>query len=88
MLVGVLAVTLLLGLVTGSTALWAVCTLDAFALAAYVAVLVQLRRRAEERESKLHYLEVRDERGAPAAASRSYVSGRYAHPSNQHAAAR
>jgi hypothetical protein len=87
-LVGVLAVTVLLGLVTGSTALWAVCTLDAVALAAYVAVLVQLRRRAEERESKLHYLEVRDERGAPAAVSRSYVSGRYAHPSNQHAAAR
>ena len=52
-LVGVLAVTLLLGLVTGSTALWAVCMLDAVALAAYVAVLVQLRRRAEERESKL-----------------------------------
>ena len=86
-LTGLLAATLLLGLVTGSTVVWALCLLDAVALVTYVAVLVHLRRRAEEREAKLHYLEVGDDRGAPAAVRRSYVSGRYAHPSNQQAAA-
>jgi hypothetical protein len=88
-LAGILVTSILFGAVTGSTALWVLCGLDAVALAAYVAVLVHLRRLAQERELKLHYLDPRrDGYSAAAGGPPSYVSGRYAHPSNWHAAAR
>jgi len=85
----VFVVTLLVAVVTGATAVWALCALDAVALGAYVVLLVHLRRMAVERERKLHYLEPREgarpgRSGGPA----TYVSGRYAHPSNQQAIAR
>lgn len=82
------AATLLLAVVTGATAVWALCALDAVALVAYVSLLVHLRRMADERERKLHYLDVGDDRRpAPVGVPRPYVSGRYAHPSNQRAVA-
>lgn len=82
------AAALLLAVVTGATAVWALCALDGVALAAYVSLLVHLRRMADERERKLHYLDVGDDRRpARVGAPRPYVSGRYAHPSNQRAVA-
>ena len=48
--------TLLIGFVPGASAAWILTALSGVALAAYVTVLVQLRRTAEERERKLHYL--------------------------------
>jgi hypothetical protein len=88
-LTAVFAVTVLAGLVTGSTVAWAMAGLDGVALAAYVVLLVHLRRMALERELKLRYLD-------PHAAGRparidgppTYISGRYAHPSSQQAVAR
>lgn len=95
---GVLAmvfmVTVMIGFVPGAGVAWVFSMLSGMALAGYVALLVRLRQRAEERERKLHYL-------SPAAAHGSlatpevprglpmgvglpvYMSGRYAHPSNQ-----
>jgi hypothetical protein len=88
-LAGVLVTALLLGAVFGSTALWVLAAVDAVALVAYVAVLVRLRRLALERERKLHYLDPRrDGPGAGTVGLPTLVSGRYAHPSNWHAAAR
>jgi len=85
----VFVMTLLLGAVTGATAVWALCALDSVALVAYVSVLVHLRRMAVERERKLHYLEPRtDVRPGRVGGPATYVSGRYAHPSNQQAVAR
>ncbi len=85
----VFVTTLLLGVVTGATAMWALCAFDGAALVAYVALMVHLRRRAVERERKLHYLEPRaDARRSRAGEPATYVSGRYAHPSNQQAIAR
>jgi len=82
------AVALLLAVGTGATALWALCALVAVALVAYVSLLVHLRRMADERERKLHYLDVGDDRRpAHSALPRPYISGRYAHPSNQRAVA-
>ena len=85
---GIFAVTLLAGLVSGSMVAWAVVALDGVALVAYVALLVQMRRAALEREMKLHYLDPRVDRPARAGGSLTYMSGRYAHPSNQQALAR
>jgi hypothetical protein len=88
-LAGILVTTVIMGLITGSTALWALGLVDGAALVAYVAVLVHLRRLAQERELKLRYLEVRtDSRPASGGGLPTYVSGRYAHPSNWHAEAR
>jgi len=79
---------LLAAVATGATAVWALCALAAVALGAYVSLLVHLRRVADERERKLHYLDVGDDRRpAGVGVPRPYVSGRYAHPSNQRAAA-
>ncbi len=72
---------------TGSSIIWAVVALDGVALAAYVGVLVHLRRMALERETKLHYLDPLAARPARPGGQRTYMSGRYAHPSNQQAAA-
>ena len=88
-LAAVLVFGLLVGTVSGATAVWALCGLDAVALVAYVALLVHLRRRAVERERKLHYLDGDDvARTARAGGLPTQVSGRYAHPSNQQAIAR
>jgi hypothetical protein len=64
---------------------------------AYVALLVHLRREAEHHERTLHQFEPRPIRGSGAALPSGpaggvrvpvYMSGRYAHPSNQAAIAR
>jgi hypothetical protein len=87
-LAAVFVVTLLAAVVTGSTFVVAVVVLDGVALGAYVAILVHLRRMASEREMKLHYLDPMAARPASAVPQRTYMSGRYAHPSNQQAVAR
>jgi hypothetical protein len=87
-LVATFVVTALAGLVTSSTAAWAMAGLAAVALSAYVAVLVHLRRQAEERDAKLHYMDLSAGHLARAGGLPTHVSGRYAHPSNQHAVAR
>ncbi len=89
-LILVFVLSLLAGFIPGASVLWSVTALSGVALVAYVALLVHLRRRAEEREHKLHYL--RPEAGAPVRAARSQVptrvGGRFAHPSNGAAAIR
>lgn len=88
-LAAVFVLTLLVGVVTGTSAVWALCALDGVALVAYVALLVHLRGMAFEREQKLHYLDGRDgARPARTGGPPTYISGRYAHPSNQQAVAR
>jgi hypothetical protein len=82
-LFGLLLVTTLIGFIPGASTAWVVTALSGIALAAYVAFLIHLRRMVEEREQKLHYLNPERAVRAPVA-----VSGRYAHPSNQAAAAR
>ena len=52
----VFGVTLGIGFVPGASAAWVLTALSGAALAAYVVLLVHLRRMAEERERKLHYL--------------------------------
>jgi hypothetical protein len=84
----VLVSTALIGFIPGASAARIVTAVSAVALAAYVFLLVHLRKRADEREQKLHYLSpapVHVER--PREAS-GYRAGRYAHPSYQAAAAR
>ncbi len=49
-------VSFMIGFVPGASLAWAVTGVFGIALAAYVALLVHLRRLAEERERKLHYL--------------------------------
>ena len=87
----VFVATLLLGVVTGATVMWALCAFDGVALVAYVTMMVHLRHMAVERERKLRYLEPRagaDARRGRAGGPATHVSGRYAHPSNQQAVAR
>ena len=83
----VFGVTLLAGVVTGSSAAWAVAALDGVALAGYVVLLVHLRRMALEREHKLRYLDPYAARPARVDGPPTYISGRYAHPSSQQAVA-
>jgi len=83
--------TMLVGFIPGAGAVWVVTALSGVALAAYVALLVRLRRLAEEREHKLHYLRPGDDRSIDADGvprERVTMSGRYAHPSNQAVVAR
>ncbi len=82
-LFGLFIVTALIGFVPGASITWVVTALSGLALVAYMAFLVHLRRMAEERDQKLHYLNPGGVVRAPVAAS-----GRYAHPSNQTVAAR
>jgi hypothetical protein len=82
-LIGLFVVTALIGFVPGASITWVVTALSGLALVVYVAFLVHLRRMAEERDQKLHYLNPGGVVPAPVAGS-----GRYAHPSNQAAAAR
>ena len=98
----VFGITILIGFIPGATAAWAVSLVSGLVLTAYVALLVRLRQRAEERGRKLRYLRPdagRPDAGRPDAgrghdaavapgARSTRVSGRYAHPSNQVAAAR
>jgi len=80
----------MLGFVPGASAVWSVTAVSGVALMAYVALLVRLRQQAEERERKLHYLEPGTSGttgGSPSTRVPSYMSGRYAHPSNQAVAA-
>ncbi|HEX7459167.1 MAG TPA: hypothetical protein VF279_00975 [Acidimicrobiales bacterium] len=84
----VFIVTLMAAVLTGSAFVWAVVALDGVALGAYVGVLVHLRRMAAERDMKLHYLDPRTARPDRTEVQRTYMSGRYAHPSNQQAIAR
>ena len=84
----VFIVTVMAALVTGSSFVWALVVLDGMALAAYLGILVHLRRMASEREKKLHYLDPLDERPTRVGGQRTYMSGRFAHPSNQQAVAR
>jgi hypothetical protein len=55
-LAGLVATTFLVGFIPGARPAWIVTLLSALALAAYVAMLVQMRKLAEEREQKLHRL--------------------------------
>ncbi len=91
---GVLAMvflaTIMIGFVPGLGAAWVLSTITGVVLAAYVGLLVQLRRSAEERERKLHYLDPIATSDDPALGMPRvpvYMSGRYAHPSNQAVAA-
>ncbi len=102
-LAAVVVTTLLIGFIPGASAAWALTLVSALALGGYVVLLVRMRQAAEERERKLHYLRPRgagglDDRvladgtgpGTPYGVTDLpvRVSGRYAHPSNQAAAAR
>lgn len=88
-LVAVLAAAMVFAAVSGATALWAVCAVDAVALVGYMALLVHMQRLAVERERKLHYLDGRDGvRPMELGGLPTQVSGRYAHPSSQQAIAR
>jgi len=87
----VFVVTLMIGFLPGAAVAWIVTAVAGVATAGYMALLVQLRRAAEERDQKLRYLGA----GPPAAGLRGRpspvpvaMSGRYAHPSNQAAVAR
>ncbi len=80
----------MIGFVPGASMAWVVTAVSGVALAAYLALLVHLRQMADQRERKLHYLRPGSGRGlgsGRAAMMPLYVSGRYAHPSNQAAAA-
>lgn len=92
-LIGLVVSTLIIGLIPGASLAWIVSAVTAVILVAYVAMLVNLRRRAEERERKLRYLAPREaaagdvayEGHAPRHDLPVYTSGRYGHPSNQSA---
>ncbi|MGH9080265.1 MAG: hypothetical protein ACRDYE_09385, partial [Acidimicrobiales bacterium] len=86
----VFVTTLLIGFLPGARPAWVVGALTGAALVAYVALLVRLRRLADERGRKLHYL--RDE-GLASMVGRgmgggTVLAGRLAHPSHQVWAAR
>lgn len=89
-LTAVVVLTFLLGFLPGATLAWVVCALATAALGAYVALLVRLRKLADERVQKLRYLS--DERAPVPAHSADRWSpmagGRAAHPVYQVSAAR
>ncbi len=84
MLVALFVVTLLLGFLPGAAAAWVVCAVSGVALAGYVALLVRLRKLAEERGRKLRYL---GNHGRSSVRGRGVAEdalvGRFAHPSHQ-----
>jgi hypothetical protein len=84
-LAAVFFLTMVAGFIPGASILWTLTAVSGLALTAYVVLLVQIRRRAEERERKLRYLDpFIDE------VTVSYpddVSGRYAHPARGAASA-
>jgi hypothetical protein len=79
----------LIGFAPGAGLAWMVTALCGTALVGYVALLVHLRRMAEERERKLHFLRPGHQDGPPYVdvVRVPQMSGRYAHPSNQAALA-
>jgi hypothetical protein len=79
----------LIGIAPGAGLAWMVTAVSGTALVGYVALLVHLRRMAEERERKLHYLRPGHQDGPPdvSVVRVPRMSGRYAHPSNQAALA-
>jgi hypothetical protein len=82
--------TMLAGFIPGASVLWTLTALSGLALTAYVVLLVQIRRRAEERERKLRFLGRWDDDVAAPYAEDPYpehMVGRYAHPSHGAAAA-
>ena len=86
----VFVVSLMIGFVPGATVVWALSLVSGVALVAYVALLVRMRQMAEERERKLRYLHPpADAPDAPdvMADRAGRISGRYAHPAYQAAAA-
>ena len=99
----VFVTTALLGFIPGAGMAWLFSVVSGLILTAYVTLLVRMRRTAEERERKLHYLPP-DTAHGPEAVGTSVgavgalplgvtrlpvrVSGRYAHPSNQAVGAR
>jgi hypothetical protein len=85
-LTGVFFVTMLLGLIPGASMLWTLTALSGLALTAYVVLLVQIRRRADERERKLRYLDSWADDAVLTYPDR--MVGRYAHPSHGAASAR
>jgi hypothetical protein len=89
MLAAAFVVTAAVGFIPGASDVWILTALTGIALAGYVAMLVRLRKMAEERERKLHYLTPRDSdaSGVGGVEIPVYMSGRYAHPSNQALAA-
>ncbi len=87
-LAAVFVTTLVVGFLPGAGAAWMVCALSAVALAVYMALLVRLRRVADERTRKLRYLQDQGRRmaGPPTGQGRAWEA-RFAHPSNQMLAA-
>jgi hypothetical protein len=89
-LTAVFVITLMVGFLPAARAAWVVCALAGVAMAAYVSLLVRLRRVADERDRKLRYLA---NQTRPPVAGRSTAGGpawarRFAHPSQQALAAR
>jgi hypothetical protein len=74
------------GLVPGARVAWSLTIVAGLVLTGYIALLVHLRRTAEERGRKLHYLAPRQAQRHTGMAS-SAAMARFAHPSNQSAAA-
>ncbi len=81
MLAAVFVLSLLIGFTPGASVIWLLSAVFGAALAAYVVLLVQLRRRAEERERKLRYLSARSDRWDDASGALDATAGRYGHPS-------
>ncbi len=71
--VAVLA-TLLLAVVSGSMLLWLVQVVTDLAFVAYVAVLVHLRRKAQERKASVHFLSPPASQSSPAMVLRRTAS--------------
>jgi hypothetical protein len=98
----VFVATGLLGFVPGAAVAWVLTLLSGLALGAYVALLVRVRKTADDRERTLRYLRPETGDGPPGSVGPSAtaalpsgvaelpvrVSGRYAHPSSQAVAAR
>jgi hypothetical protein len=83
----VLVSTALIGFIPGASAARIVTAVSGVALVAYVALLVHLRKRADEHEQKLRYLSAARAERPRAAHAPAERGGRYAHPSYQAAAA-
>jgi hypothetical protein len=75
------------GFVPGAQLAWALTFVSAMGLVGYVALLVHLRRMAQERGRKLHHLAPRQRRPEAGVAAGAAMAGRFAHPSYQAAVA-
>ena len=86
MLAAVFFLTMLAGFIPGASVLWTLTAVSGLALTAYVILLVQIRRRADERERKLRYLDPWVDEIT--VSDPDEVSGRDAHPARGAASAR